>query len=123
VLYVSQTKTSVDGPSGPPEIRAYPVAADGRSVTEGEHSVFAIATVGVHDGFRVDVHDNVWTSAGDGVHCYAPDGTLIGKIKVPEVVANVEFGGAKRNRLYMCGTTSLYAMYVNTRAATAALLE
>ena len=59
-------------------------------------------------------------SAGDGVHCYADDGTLIGKIHLPEVVANVEFGGVKRNRLYICATTSLFAVYLNTRAATSA---
>ena len=49
--------------------------------------------------------------------CYAPDGTLIGKVLIPEVVANVEFGGPKRNRLYICGTTSLYAVYLNTQGA------
>ena len=59
----------------------------------------------------------VWTSAGDGVHCYDPDGTLIGKINVPEGVANVCFGGVKRNRLYICGTTSLYAIYLMINGA------
>ena len=58
---------------------------------------------------------NLWTSAGDGVNVFAPDGALVGKIKVPEVVANVCFGGPKRNRLYICGTTSLYAIYVNAQ--------
>ena len=48
------------------------------------------------------------------MHCYEPDGTLIGKILVPEAVANVCFGGIKRNRLYICATTSLYAIYVIT---------
>ena len=79
--------------------------------------MFATCDVGMFDGFRCDRDGNVWTSAGDGVHCYAPDGLLIGKIKVPEVVANVCFGGQKRNRLYICGTTSLYSMYVNAHAA------
>ncbi|HEX2137398.1 MAG TPA: SMP-30/gluconolactonase/LRE family protein, partial [Microvirga sp.] len=51
------------------------------------------------------------------VHCYDPDGTLIGKILVPEVVANLVFGGPKRNRLYICGTTSLYATFVQTNGA------
>jgi len=51
------------------------------------------------------------------VHCYEPDGTLIGKILVPEVVANVCFGGLKRNRLYICATTSLYAIYLMTNGA------
>ncbi|HRQ87575.1 MAG TPA: SMP-30/gluconolactonase/LRE family protein, partial [Bacteroidia bacterium] len=49
-------------------------------------------------------------SARDGVHCFDPDGTLIGKVKVPEVVANVAWGGNKHNVLYICGTTSLYAV-------------
>ena len=44
------------------------------------------------------------------MHCFDPDGTLIGKILIPEIVANVTFGGAKRNRLFICGTTSLYAV-------------
>jgi len=122
VLYVSETGTSDHGASSPPVIRAYPVAEDVRTVCASERSVFATCTEGVFDGFRVDVHGNVWTSAGDGVHCLAPDGTLLGKIRVPEVVANVEFGGPKRNRLYICGTTSLYAMYVRTKGAAAALL-
>jgi gluconolactonase len=46
------------------------------------------------------------------VNCYAPDGRLIGKVHVPEMVANVEFGGLQRNRLFICGTTSLYAIYL-----------
>ena len=73
------------------------------------------ATPALFDGFRVDTHGNVWTSAGDGVHCFAPDGTLLGKILVPESVANVAFGGPKRNRLFICATTSVFALYVNAR--------
>ncbi|WP_430321999.1 SMP-30/gluconolactonase/LRE family protein, partial [Salmonella enterica] len=71
--------------------------------------VFAECMAGLFDGFRLDDAGRLWTSAGDGVHCYDPDGTLIGKVLVPEVVANVVFGGPRRNRLYICGTTSLYA--------------
>ncbi len=67
------------------------------------------------DGFRLDASGNLWTSAGDGVHCYSPDGTLLGKINVPEVVANVCFGGPKRNRLFICATTSLYAIFLATQ--------
>lgn len=78
---------------------------------------FASCDVGLFDGLRVDVHGNIWTSAGDGVHCYAPDGALLGKIHIPEVVANCCFGGIKRNRLFICGTTSIYATYLNTRGA------
>jgi gluconolactonase len=66
------------------------------------------------DGFRVDHEGRLWCSAGDGVHAYDADGTLLGKIRLPEVVANVCFGGPKRNRLFMCATSSLYAVYLNT---------
>ena len=59
----------------------------------------------------------LWLSAGDGVHCHAPDGTLLGKVLIPESVANLCFGGAKRNRMFICGTTSLYSVYLNTRGA------
>jgi len=96
-----------------PKIRRYPVAADGRSVGAGED--FALSESGLFDGFRVDTNGNIWSSAGDGVHCFAPCGTLLGKILVDEVVANVCFGGRKRNRLFICATTSLRAIYVNAR--------
>jgi gluconolactonase len=66
--------------------------------------------VGLFDGFRLDSDGRIWTSAGDGIHCYEPDGTLIGKIYVPEPVANCVFGGIKRNVLYICATSSLYAI-------------
>ena len=79
--------------------------------------VFATCDAGLYDGFRIDHHGNLWLSAADGVHCHAPDGTLLGKIRIAETVANVCFGGAKLNRLFICGTTSLYAVYLNTRAA------
>ena len=118
ILYVADTGISHVGPKTcPPDIRAYPVADDRRSVT-GPYTTFATCGEGVFDGFRVDAAGNLWTSAGDGVHCYADDGTLLGKIRIPEVVANVEFGGLKRNRLYICATTSLYAMYLNTCGVT-----
>ncbi|MCP4086290.1 MAG: SMP-30/gluconolactonase/LRE family protein [Actinomycetia bacterium] len=116
ILYVADTGISHVGLKCPPDIRAYPMAADGLT-PQGHHTTFATCDTGVFDGFRVDHEGNVWSSAGDGVHCLAPDGTLLGKIRIPEVVANVEFGTVKRNRLYICGTTSLYAMYVKTRAA------
>ena len=115
LLYVADTgATHVE--EGPKHIRVFKVGQDGRSLDKGR--LFATCDVGLFDGFRLDRNGNLWTSAGDGVHCYAPDGTLLGKIKVPEVVANVCFGGPKRNRLYICGTTSLYAIYLNAHAAT-----
>ncbi len=116
VLYVADTGMSHVGRACPPVIRAYPVTSDGASVGP-ESTVFATCDNGAFDGFRADADGNIWTSAADGVHCFAADGTLIGKIHLPEVVANVEFGGLKRNRLYMCATTSLFAVYLNTRAA------
>src|SRR6185436_14580003 len=79
--------------------------------------VFAQCPVGLYDGLRGDVHGNLWLSAGDGVHCHASDGTLLGKIRVPETVANVCFGGPKLNRLFICATTSLYSIFLNTRGA------
>ena len=116
ILYVAYTGVSHVGRACPPDIRAYPVAADGRTTAGGPsaYTTFATCNSGVFDGFRVDRAGNVWSSAGDGVHCFAPDGTLLGKIHLPEVVANVEFGSLKRNRLYICATTGLYAMYLNT---------
>lgn len=113
-LFIADTGAS-HVEDGPRHIRAFDVGADGKTLGGGR--IFATCTVGVFDGFRFDARGNLWTSAGDGVHCYDPDGTLIGKVLVPEVVANVCFGGPKLNRLYICGTTSLYAVYLNARAA------
>jgi gluconolactonase len=73
-------------------------------------------TAGVFDGFRLDSAGRIWAGAGDGVDCYDPDGTLIGRIRVPEVVANVVFGGAKRNRLFICGGTSVYSIVLKVTA-------
>ncbi|MEE1657179.1 SMP-30/gluconolactonase/LRE family protein [Microvirga sp. CF3062] len=105
-LYVADTgATHVK--DGPRHIRVFDVDDSGN--LSGD-SVFASCTQGLFDGFRLDEAGRIWTSAGDGVHCYESDGTLIGKILVPEAVANVVFGGPKRNRLYICATTSLYAV-------------
>ncbi len=106
LLYIADTGAS-HAPDGPRHIRVFDVSTDG-ILRGGE--VFATCTVGAFDGFRLDDAGRVWTSAGDGVHCYDPDGTLIGKVRVPEPVANVVFGGPKRNRLFICATTSLYAV-------------
>lgn len=113
LLYIVDTGAT-HVPDGPRHIRVFSVGEDG-ALSGG--AVFATCSVGLFDGLRVDVHGNIWTSAGDGVHCYAPDGALIGKIRIDEVVANVEFGGPKRNRLFICATTSLRAVYLNTRGA------
>jgi gluconolactonase len=108
-LYVSDTgRTHVD--NGPAHIRVFDVNA-GRLTGGG---VFAECSAGLFDGFRLDEAGNVWTSAGDGVRCYAPSGDLIGIIRVPDTVANVCFGGPARNRLFICATTTVYAIYVMT---------
>jgi gluconolactonase len=112
LLYVADTGRT-HKPDHPPVIRAYPVAPDGASVGPGRD--FVTCDAGLFDGFRVDTNGNIWSSAGDGVHCFAPDGALIGKILLPEVVANVCFGGPKRNRLFICATSSVFALYVNAR--------
>jgi len=114
-LYVADTGASHDA-DGPRHIRRLPVAADGRSVGAGE--VFATCTAGLFDGFRLDTEGRLWSSTAEGVHCFAPDGTLLGKVLIPEIVANVTFGGAKRNRLFICGTSSLYAVYLTVNGCT-----
>lgn len=111
LLYVSDTGATHRA-DGPQHVRRFQVKPDG-SLAGGE--VFATCPVGLYDGLRVDVHGNVWLSTGEGVHCHAPDGTLLGKVLIPEPVANLCFGGAKFNRLFICATSSLYAVYLNTR--------
>ena len=113
LLYIVDTGATHQT-DGPHHVRRFRVAANG-SLAGGE--VFATCPIGLYDGLRVDVHGNLWLSAGDGVHCHAPDGTLLGKVLIPEAVANLCFGGTKRNRMFICGTTSLYAVYLNTRGA------
>ena len=112
-LYIADTGATHD-PDGPRHIRVFDVI-DGRTLSGGE--VFAECDSGLFDGFRCDEAGRVWTSAGDGVHCFEPDGTLIGKIHVPETVANVCFGGPHRNRLFITATTSLYSVYLLLRGA------
>ncbi len=101
------------------KILAYDVAADGRTIS-GKR-VLIDAAGGTPDGMRCDVDGNLWCGWGmgsaalDGVLVFAPDGTPIGRIALPERCANVCFGGAKRNRLFMAASQSLYALYVNTQ--------
>ncbi len=114
LLYIADTGLT-HKVNGPHHVRRFKVSADGCSLAGGE--VFSVCPVGLYDGFRVDAHGNLWTSAGDGVHCIATDGSLLGKILIPESVANVCFGGPKLNRLFICGTTSIYSVFLNTCAA------
>ncbi len=79
--------------------------------------------VGFADGIRCDEDGNVWAAAGwvgdgyDGVHIFAPDGTRIGLIRLPEICGNLCFGGSKRNQLFMAASQSLYSVFVETRGA------
>jgi len=107
ILYV------VDSGSTPARLLTYELGADGMPVTS---RLLRECEIGIYDGFRVDWQDNIWTSAGDGVHCLSPQGELLGKIRLPETVSNVCFGGAAFNRLYITATRSLYAVYLNTKA-------
>jgi gluconolactonase len=103
------------------KILAYDVTANGREIT-GKR-VLIDAGPGTPDGMRCDVDGNLWcgwgmgTEALDGVLIFAPDGTPIGRIRLPERCANVCFGGLRRNRLFMAAGQSLYAVYVNTQGA------
>ena len=112
VLYVADSGITHD-PDGPHHIRAYDVAADGKDVSNSR--VVTDVEPGFPDGFRIDVEGNIWTSAQDGVHCYSPDGNLLGKIRIPETVSNLTFGGPRRNRLFITANKSLYAVFVGTK--------
>jgi gluconolactonase len=109
LLYVSDTGVT----DGPAPMYVFDVSGG----TLSGRRVFATCTVGCFDGFRLDESGRIWTSAGDGVHCYHPDGTQLGKIRVPEIVSNVTFGGAKRNRMFICATTSLYTVLLPVNGA------
>lgn len=111
-LYVADSAASHD-PRHPAHVRAFRVE-NGRLSGGAE---FAVIDAGIPDGIRTDVFGNLWSSAGDGVHCFAPDGTRLGKILVPETVANLTFGGPRRNRMFITATSSLYAVYTATTGA------
>jgi gluconolactonase len=98
----------------PHHIRAFDVTSDGK-LRRGR--VFCTIDDGAPDGIRCDEHGNVWSSAGDGVHVFAPDGRLLGKISVPETPANLCFGGEDGRTLFITARTSLYAIRVNARGA------
>ena len=118
-LYVIDSGITHGGPS---HIRSFDVdIATGKATNS---KVFAEGFApGLTDGVRCDVEGNVWCSMGwadpkeDGVRCYHSGGDLLGKIHLPETCANLAFGGMMRNRLYMCGSTSIYACYVSTAGA------
>lgn len=113
--------------SGGPDPKAIRAFAVDNQVRLGRGRVFASMEYqgrrGGADGIRADTDGNIWASAGwagegyDGVHVFAPDGARIGLIRLPEICSNVCFGGAKRNRLFMTASQSLYAVYVEARGA------
>ena len=93
----------------PHHIRVFEVQAD--SALKGG-AVFCLIDKGVPDGIRCDAAGRVWSSAGDGVHIFAPDGKLIGKILVPETPANLCFGGTEGKTLFITARKSLYSIPV-----------
>ena len=114
-LYIVDSGITHGGPS---HIRAFDVVGGKLKNSRVFAEDFA---PGLTDGMRVDMRGNVWCSMGwadpeeDGVRCYAPDGDLIGKVHLPETCANLCFGGKKRNRLFVCGSTSIYALYLDVQ--------
>ena len=105
-LYIADTRRN--------HLRQFAVGDDG-TLSGGD--VLCACTNGVFDGFRLDATGRIWAGVGDGVHVFDPDGTLLGKLLVPEEVANLVFGGHKRNHLYITATTSLYAILLNVTGA------
>ena len=98
----------------PKHIRVFDVQKDG---TLANGRVFCAIDKGAPDGIRCDSKGRVWSSAGDGVHIYAPDGSLIGKILTPETPANLCFGGRNGKTLFITARTSLYAIDVLAKGA------
>jgi gluconolactonase len=124
-LYIAETGAS-HYPDAPRNIKVWDVV-DGKTLAKGREfasmKLDGFEKAGFADGIRADIDGNVWASAGwvgdgyDGVHIFAPSGDRIGQIRLPEICSNVCFGGTKRNRLFMTGSTSLYAVYVETQGA------
>ncbi|MEO5807120.1 SMP-30/gluconolactonase/LRE family protein [Devosia sp.] len=113
ILYVADSARSHDA-QGDHHVLAFPVTPGG-GVGTGQKIVEI--EEGVPDGFRLDEFGNLWVSSERGVEIFAPDGTPLGIIHVPETVANLTFGGPKNNRLFIAATTSLYAVYTAVRGA------
>ena len=119
-VYVVDTGAT-DGPQYPANVIVFDVSSDGTKATNPK--VFADFKPGFTDGIRCDTDGNLWCGWGwggvetNGVRVHAPDGTLLAFLHTPEVIANLVFGGTKRNRLLMCGSTSIYALYVNAVGA------
>src|SRR6516162_7899464 len=142
-VYIAETGAS-HYEKAPKNIMVYDVVDDGKKVKNGREFIsmkmkphhepgraasgqpmdyYSAEKAGFADGIRADVDGNIWIGAGwvgegyDGVHIFAPDGTRIGQILLPEICANICFGGPKRNRLFMAASQSLYALYVEAQGA------
>ncbi len=119
-LYVVDTGAT-DGPQFPANIMVFDVVNNGTGVSGGKE--FADFRPGFTDGIRCDTDGNVWCGWGwggvetNGVRVHAPNGEQVAFLHTPEVISNLCFGGTKRNRLFMTGSTSIYALYVNAVGA------
>jgi gluconolactonase len=103
----------------PRAIRVFEVSANGKELNKGK-TLLTAEPDGTPDGLRVDVDGNLWVGWGmgeghDGVSVFNAAGDLIGRIELPERCANLCFGGRHRNRLFMCGSTSMFSLFVNTQ--------
>jgi gluconolactonase len=113
-LYVSETgDQATENPRQ--YIRMFELAPDGTRLSGGE--IFYKIEPGYCDGLRVDEDGNLWSSAGDGVHCIDPGGHLLGKVLLPYRVSNLAFGGLVKNRLFILASHTLYAVFLNRRGA------
>lgn len=110
VLYVADSAGSHD-PFGNHNVRAYDVV-DGRSLTNGR--IFAEINPGIPDGLRLDINGYLYITSADSIQVYSPAGELLGKIMVPEKIANCVFGGREKNRLFIAASKSIYAITLNT---------
>jgi gluconolactonase len=110
ILYIADTSSAFN-PRPNHHIMAFEVV-DGRELRNGRG--FAAISPGMADGFRVDVEGNIFTSSEDSVQVYAGNGTLLGKILIPEKVGNLTFGGPNHDRLFIAASSSLYSLEVNT---------
>jgi gluconolactonase len=104
-LYVTDTRRN--------HIRAFDVS--GGRLLGGD--VLATCSAGVFDGIRLDTDERIWAATGDGLHCFDPAGTLIGKLRLPEPCSNLVFGGLRRNWLFVTASTSVYAIRLNINGA------
>jgi gluconolactonase len=126
-LYIAETGAS-HYPAAPRHIMMFEIVngeklRNGKEFTSMKMKMKDREVAGFADGIRADADGNIWAGAGwvgpgyDGVHVFTADGERIGQILLPEICANLCFGGAKRNHLFMAAGQSLYAVYVEVQGA------